>query len=64
MEILEKSVKNISIKLSSFHFIKLKCTFNNEMIMRRLQSLNQENKNIRSQNFGLNNSAGFVNSCI
>ena len=37
----------------------------NEMIMRRLQSLNQENKNIRiSRIGGLNNSAGFVNSCV
>ncbi len=37
----------------------------NEVIMRRLQSLNQENKNIRiSRIGGLNNSAGFVNSCV
>ena len=37
----------------------------NEMIMRRLQSLNQENKNIKiSRICGLNNSAGFVNSCV
>ena len=37
----------------------------NEVIMRGLQSLNQENKNIKiSRICGLNNSAGFVNSCI
>ena len=37
----------------------------NEMILRKLQSLNQENKNIRiSRICGLNNSAGFVNSCV
>ncbi|MEL0124402.1 MAG: hypothetical protein VW827_01905 [Alphaproteobacteria bacterium] len=37
----------------------------NEMVMRRLQSLNQENKNIKiSRICGLNNSAGFVNSCV
>ena len=37
----------------------------NEVIMRGLQSLNQENKNIKiSRICGLNNSAGFVNSCV
>ena len=37
----------------------------NEMILRKLQSLNQENKNIKiSRISGLNNSAGFVNSCV
>ena len=37
----------------------------NETILRKLQNLNQENKNVRiSRICGLNNSVGFVNSCI
>ena len=64
MEILEKSVAEYLDQTIQFSFYQAQNTLTNEMIMRRLQSLNQENKNIRISRIGINNSAGFVNSCV
>ena len=65
-EILEKSSKRISRSNYPVFILSSSNTLlANEVIMRKLQSLNQENKNIKiSRICGLNNSAGFVNSCI